>query len=239
VSYPDPGNNQDPPHPRSYDLAPEFAQPPPAPQYAPPVYQPAPAAYLGPPAPKKKRRGWLIALSVAGVLAIGCCGVGLAVAAPILREYPATISVPPDLAGMAKQQNAETDRLGQSLGDELKKTANVDSAVAGLYAGAGDQQHPVLVLGASGLLLSPANEVDSAFKGMGTAGLSVSNVAPYDAGSLGGIVKCGSGKVPGTSLVVCAWGDHGSLGMAIFYNRPIAESADLFLKVREGMLSRG
>jgi hypothetical protein len=181
----------------------------------------------------------LIAFAVVGVIALGCCGVGAVIAAPILKEYPATVTVPPDLAGMTKQQNAETDRLGQSLGEELKKTANVDSAVAGLYAAAGDAQHPVLVLGASGLLLSPTNEVDSAFKGMGTSGLPVSNVAPYDAGSLGGTIKCGTGKVPGTSLVVCAWGDHGSLGMAIFYNRPIAESADLFLKVREGMLSRG
>jgi hypothetical protein len=181
----------------------------------------------------------LIALAVVGVIALGCCGVGAVLAAPILKEYPATVAVPADLAGMEKQQNADADRLGASMSAELKKTAKADSAVAGLYSASGDPQHPVLVLGASGLLLSPSNEVDKAFKGMNTAGLWVSNVAPYDAGSLGGIVKCGTGKVPGTSLVVCAWADHGSLGMAIFYNRPIADSAGLFQKVREGMLTRG
>jgi hypothetical protein len=189
--------------------------------------------------PKKKRTGLIISLVVVGVVLLGCCGVGAALAAPILREYPAKVTAPDNLAGLSKQQNAEVDQLGDQLGQELKKNTKVDDAVAGLYAAPGDQAHLVLVVGASGLLLSPEKEIDNAFEGMSGSGLPVSGVSGHDAGNLGGTVKCGSGTVSGLNLSVCAWGDHGSIGMGIFYGRAIDESADLFLQIREGMVDRG
>jgi hypothetical protein len=247
--------------PASYDLAPEYsvpptqppAGPPPAPPlsagYPPPGYQyPPPPQYPGPipyagapmPPPRKRRRGWLIALSVVAVVLLGCCGVGAVIIAPYVGQYPSTIDAPAQLAGLDRIQNAQIDQLGSQLSDQLKrKNTRLENAVAGLYAAQGDETRPVLVVGATGLVFSPAKEVDDAFQGMQGSGLQVSARTEYAAGRLGGTVRCATSAVSRFNLSVCVWGDHGSVGMGIFYNRPIAESASLFLRIREEMVKRG
>ncbi len=247
--------------PASYDLAPEYsvpptqppAGPPPPPPppagYPPPGYQyPPPPQYPGPipyagapmPPPRKRRRGWLIALSVVAVVLLGCCGVGAVIIAPYVGQYPSTIDAPNQLAGLDRIQNPQIDQLGSQLSDQLKrKNTRLENAVAGLYAAQGDETRPVLVVGATGLVFSPAKEVDDAFQGMQGSGLQVSARTEYAAGRLGGTVRCATSAVSRFSLSVCVWGDHGSVGMGIFYNRPISESASLFLRIREEMVKRG
>jgi hypothetical protein len=245
--YPPPAYQPGYPQPASEQPAyqPGYPQQPGQPQYPPAGYpqpgftpggQPYPAGGIP---PKKKHTGLVIGLIVVGVVLLGCCGVGAVFGAPILHEYPAKVTAPDNLAGLAKQQNAQVDQLGDQLGQELKKTAKVDEAVAGLYAAQGDPNRLVLVVGASGFLLTPDKEIDNAFAGMSGSGLPVSSVSGYESGTLGGTVKCGSGTVSGLNLSVCAWGDHGSIGMGIFYGRAVTESAEMFLKIREGMVDRG
>jgi hypothetical protein len=180
----------------------------------------------------------VIALSVVAVALLGCCGIGTAVAAPFLGEYPATVAAPSRVAGLDQVRNAEVDRIGQQLADELKKNSAIDNAVAGLYAPGGDQGHAVLVVGATGLIFSPRNEVDNALRSMGDGGIPVTGVKDYDPGALGGTVRCGTGSIRTVSLSICGWADHGSVGVGIFYDRPLADSADLFLRIREGMVKR-
>jgi hypothetical protein len=259
VSQPNPDDPETRPfQPASYDLAPEFsvppaqppAGPPPPPPpagYPPPGYPrqppyPGPIPYAGAPVspPRKRRRGWLIALLVVGVVLLACCGVGAVIIAPYVGQYPASIDAPSRLAGLDRVQNAQIDQLGSQLTDQLKKkNARLENAVAGLYAARGAETQPVLVVGATGLVFSPSKEVDNAFQGMADSGLAVSARTDYDAGRLGGTVRCATSSVARFNLSVCVWGDHGSVGMGIFYNRPVAESAALFLKIREEMLERG
>jgi hypothetical protein len=48
-------------------------------------------------------------------------------------------------------------------------------------------------------------------------------------------MKCGTTKTDGSSMAVCGWADHGSLGIAMFPNRPVDESADLLRTMRSSM----
>jgi hypothetical protein len=179
----------------------------------------------------------IIIVSLIGFLLLGCCGAGAVVVAPFIGEYPATVDTPAHLAGLDKVPNAQVDQLGQQLADQLKNTTNADGAVAGLYALGADESHLVLVVGVSGFLLSPARKVDEAIDGMSTSGLPVSAVRKYRTGSVG-TVKCGTASVSLIDLTVCVWGDHGSLGLVLFYDRQVAESADLLLKIRDEMVKR-
>lgn len=262
MSQPNPDDPENRPfQPASYDLAPEFSVPPAQPPvgpppspagYPPPTYPPAgypqQPAYPGPipyagapmPAPRKRNRGWLIALSVVAVVLLACCGVGAVIIAPYVGQYPSSIDAPSHLAGLDRVQNPQIDQLGGQLTDQLKKkNVRLGNAVAGLYSAQGAEAQPVLVVGATGLVFSPSKEVDSAFQGMADSGLQVSARTDYDAGRLGGTVRCATSSIARFDLSVCVWGDHGSVGMGIFYNRPVTESAALFLKIREEMLKRG
>jgi hypothetical protein len=246
-----------PPPPPPQPTPPPAGYPPPSypppgypPQYPPQPSYPGPIPYAGDPypgaagapgaAPPKRRKGWIIAFSVIAVVLLGCCGVGAAIVAPYVGQYPATIDAPSRLAGLDRIQNAQIDQLGSQLSVQLKrKNTRLENAVAGLYAAQGAETQPVLVVGATGLVFSPGKEVDNAFQGMVDSGLQVSARTDYAAGRLGGTVGCATSAVARFSLSVCVWGDHGSVGMGIFYNRPIAESAALFLRIREEMVKRG
>ena len=57
-------------------------------------------------------------------------------------------------------------------------------------------------------------------------------------GSLGGRVRCGFVDEQGMSLTMCGWADHGSVGLGVFLNRPIDESALLFLHIRQQVVTR-
>jgi hypothetical protein len=243
-----PTGSPQPPQPTQPPPAgyPPSSYPPPGypPQYPPQPSYPGPIPYAGAPhpgaAPRKRRKGWLIALSIVAVVLLGCCGIGAAIIAPYVGQYPATIDAPSRLAGLDRIQNAQIDQLGSQLSEQLKrKNTRLENAVAGLYAAQGAEAQPVLVVGATGLVFSPGKEVDHAFQGMVDSGLQVSARTDYAAGRLGGTVRCATSAVGRFSLSVCGWGDHGSVGMGIFYNRPIAESAALFLRIREEMLKRG
>ncbi|MDT5038964.1 MAG: hypothetical protein QOE03_4149 [Micromonosporaceae bacterium] len=173
------------------------------------------------------------------MILLACCGGATVVAAPFLSQYPATVSVPASLAGLDKLQNARADALGQEVASQLKRKTSARSAVAGLYAAPHDERHLVLVIGVSGFLLYPAREVDAALTSMGNNGLAVSNIHGYNAGSRGGVVKCGTASILAVAISVCVWGDHGSVGLGIFYNRPVIDSLNLFGKIRRDMVKHG
>jgi hypothetical protein len=245
--------------PVSYELAPEFSagpaapQDPPVPAYPPPGhpqpatgghhptgYPPADVPYAGAPtAPRKRGKGWIIALSVVGIVLLGCCGTGAAIVAPFVGEYPATVDAPAHLAGMDKLRNPQSELFSAQMAKQLKRDTSADTAVAGQYATPGDPPNTVVVVAATGLIFSPGKEVASAFHGMEDGGLVVTDQRAYDAGRLGGVVRCGLSSNHGDALSVCVWGDHGSVGLALFQGREVAESARLFVRIREEMVKRG
>jgi len=110
--------------------------------------------------------------------------------------------------------------------------------VAGFYEDPSDQAKLVMIAGVTSDLPDPDAELDGTFRGLSTGGLPVKNIKKTKAGPLGGVAKCGTSAASGTPVAVCAWADHGSVGMTFFYNRTVAQSTSLFLKIRSAMLKR-
>jgi hypothetical protein len=51
--------------------------------------------------------------------------------------------------------------------------------------------------------------------------------------------RCGVGKASGSSVVVCAWADHGSLATVLLTRRSVTDSAKLTGTLRSAVLTRG
>jgi hypothetical protein len=66
----------------------------------------------------------------------------------------------------------------------------------------------------------------------------VTGLHEVDAGELGGTMKCGSTTADGSDMTVCGWADHGSLALAMFPNRPEADSAALLREIRAAAQTR-
>jgi hypothetical protein len=117
-----------------------------------------------------------------------------------------------------------------------ESNSRASSTVAGFYAPNGDKQHMVEVVAIAELFLSPGAEIGNAFREVPNDELTVSGVHEVSTGKQGGIVKCGSGEVKASGLLVpvamCVWADHGSMGLGIFFNRSVEESAPIFVTIR-------
>jgi hypothetical protein len=169
-----------------------------------------------------------------------CCGGAyLFGGRDILREGNASVSTPDAVAGLKKSTNSQLQAFVEEASTGLKKDVGLDETIAAFYEDPKDSQKLVLLLGGTKLMLRPDAELDDAFKGFTDEGGKIEGLAEVDPGQLGGKARCGTTEQEGTKASICAWADHGSLVMGVFFNRPVDESAALLRQIRSEILDRG
>jgi len=109
---------------------------------------------------------------------------------------------------------------------ELKTSVPQATGVAGAFYGSADEQDMVMVVAASTFVLNPERELDDAVKGISSE-LAVKRLTSIAPGPNGGEARCGDGESAGVSLGVCAWADHGSVGIIVmFFSSSAAAAAE-------------
>lgn len=207
-----------------------------------PVETPAPMGRRGRRARRSPRTRWIVWGVVAALLVL--CGAGGYVAArPYLAEWPATLSKPEKLAGLELSTEPALQQAANEIAAGIRKDVEVREAIAAFYHDPAAEEKIVALVGGTAFLMSPKAELDEAFRSAGREGMAISNVRGVDPGPLGGLAQCGTAeqqadggeKIP---LSVCAWADHGSLMIGLFFHRPVEEGADLLRRIRTEMLRR-
>ncbi|GGM28626.1 hypothetical protein ACFFX1_11275 [Dactylosporangium sucinum] len=241
---PPPGYQQPPPpapaYPPAAYQAPAPVGPPPV---VPPGYGPGPAYPAPPPmvpsAPPKKASALKVTLSIVGGVFLVCAIAACVFLYPVFSEAGATVSAPATLPGGLQKQDSDTmQQLADSLESDLRNDLDtVDQVAAGIYAD-GNEQKPVILVAATSTILSPASELDKAFKGFSSGSDTIGSPTEYDAGKWGGKLRCAEGTSSEINMTVCAWADHGSLGVGVFVNRGAPESAALFRDIRDVVQNR-
>ncbi|MER7008292.1 hypothetical protein ABT297_35315 [Dactylosporangium sp. NPDC000555] len=245
-AYPVSGVAGQPGYPSSQPGYPVSAQPSAYQQPAyqqPPAYQPGPA--FPPPPPPKKGKGLKITLGVLGGLFLVCAIAACALFYPFFAEGTSHVSAPATLPGnLTKQTSDSSKSLADSLESDLRKDiSGIQEVAVGVYApGDNDLQHTVVVAAATGSFLFPSSQVDDAFSGFTSSSSdSLGTPKSYDAGRLGGTVKCADGTSSSGAFdkfAMCVWADHGSVGLVLFFGRDAGESASLFIQIREVVQTR-
>lgn len=187
-------------------------------------------------APRRRRWPWVLGtLAVIGGL---CCGVGAAVTAPIWRQYPATVSVGETVAGLNRVRTPEVEQQANELVRKVRGEQGVEEAFAAVLVEPDDATRKVIIFGATLFILDPAGVLEAEIK---RANDEVAAITRYDSGAMGGEIRCGEGRDDRREpVVICAWIDHGSIALGIFYGgRTQAESAQLFTAIRAEVLRRG
>jgi len=145
-----------------------------------------------------------------------------------------TLSAPQTLAGLTKSTQADLQKSADQVVTDIKNEVDGETgAVAAFYNDPSAAGKRVLFIGVTADIVSPAAEIDDAFTSFNSSGdIKISNIADTPSGPLGGKAKCGDGVTGDVKVVMCVWADNESLGMVIFYNRSVAESKDLFVRLR-------
>jgi len=189
------------------------------------------------PAQPARHTGRTVALVlIAVLLALGVAG--FVAAQPILREYPARVGTPDSVAGMPMLTDAHHQQLAGQVRDQLNGSVPLARPMAAFYAPDDDRTRVVLGVAGTQLLLNPGGQLNDVFRGFSDRGIAVTAVTPVDPGPMGGSTRCGQAQVAGVPMAICAWADHGSMGIVVGYRRGVPESAELMRTIRTEVVHR-
>jgi hypothetical protein len=181
-----------------------------------------------------------VVLGLAAVVLIGCVVGYFKVVKPRMDETNAHLSTPQTAAGLQLSDDPSLVNVANTMKTQLRdEVKEATGSIGAFYTDpSGDQSTLVMVVGVSGRVANPSGELDDAFQGLSSGGISASEAHDVDPGPLGGEARCATGLASGQSLNVCAWADHGSVAMILFFNRDAAESERLFREMRSAIETR-
>lgn len=245
----------------SHPQQPEYGSPQhphsPGAQPAPPGYgaQPAPPGYGGqpgpgpqagfpPPPPQKKSGVGKVLLIVLAVVLVLCVGGGIAIWAAVgddvgdvVEATNTRVVAPETLNGRPKVTEPALVSAAMQMSVDIKKDVPEATSTVGAFYGDPAKNDLVMIVGVSGLMADPKKELDDAVTTL-TPALQVTNMAPVEAGPLGGDAKCGDGKSEGVDLGICVWADRGSLGMVVIYFKNGKQAEAEFGQIRSAVEQR-
>jgi hypothetical protein len=220
---------------------PSYAPPPhKPPRYGPPQYGPPPhkpPRYGPPPLPqyRKKRRKWPWVLLTMMLACGGCCGGAFLWSKQSYDQYPATAATDAAVAGLTAVDDGSADKIVSRLRGTVD-TEQIDEArFSVVYRDMSKRR--VTVFGTTRLVTDPKKALDASMTQL-TSQLQLSDVHKVDAGPLGGQERCGTGRLDGRSVAVCAWADHGSVGVGLFAGRSVEGSAPTLQEIRAAIIQR-
>lgn len=156
----------------------------------------------------------------------------------MVRQYPATASLPDRAAGLTLRDDASARRTVRELkGRARSRNWLAEDTFAAVYDGGPGWR--VTVYGTTGFRLTPEHDLKSEISEV-TGEYALTGVRDVDAGPLGGYARCGVGTGTGNDpdLVLCAWADHGSLGVVTFSAGSIKQSAKTLQELRSKIIIR-
>ncbi|MFG3704886.1 hypothetical protein ACGF7U_09180 [Micromonospora sp. NPDC047670] len=156
---------------------------------------------------------------------------------PEASSSPRIQVVTPDtLAGRPKSTEPTLRKLADDMVRDLRSSVPQATGVVGAFYGSADERDMVMVVAASTFVLNPTGELDDAVKEI-SGELSVKRLTSIAPGPNGGEAKCGDGESAGVPLGVCAWADHGSVGIIVMFFSSSAAAAAEFVAIR-GQIER-
>ncbi len=153
-------------------------------------------------------------------------------------ERDVRIATPERVAGLVLDDSEGAHDTVDYMRTAVETGVALDRTVGAVYADEAGEPRSVLFVGGTGVLVEPLGALDKTFSLITDDAGGVDSVHDVPAGPLGGVMKCGTTKTDANPMAVCGWADHGSLGIAMFPNRPADESAELLRKMRKAMQNR-
>jgi hypothetical protein len=192
------------------------------------------------PEPEQPRRSRTRTIVLSALLAAGLAGAAV-IGTTIWRissQKDATLSAPPQVASLRIDDSEAGRQTAEYLTTALAAEVDLDETVGAVYTDAGAGERGVLFFGGTTLIWTPESDLDTAFQLISDDQGAVTGLHDVEAGPLGGTMKCGTTKSDDGDIAVCGWADHGSLALAMFPNRPVADSAKLLLDIRSAGQTR-
>jgi hypothetical protein len=184
--------------------------------------------------PVRRRRKWPWVLLLTIAL---CCGLPAWIGDPMSRQWPANVpQLPTEVSDLTLREDRASRRIAEAADEATAAAHPWETTFAGVYGdGTGKR---VTVFGVVDFRWNPESDLADEFQRLVDT-YGIGEIQTVDATERGEHRKCGVGTDRGTSVVVCTWADHGSLGTGVFTRRDIPDSNDLLSTIRDTIITRG
>jgi hypothetical protein len=152
-------------------------------------------------------------------------------------QYPARFGAPARIGSLVHTTNPALLQGERDVAAQLRKSG-MKQPFAAFYEDQSDPRHGVFVAGSTQRVLLPRFEVAGAFHTIQGDGIKIDDMRRVDAGKVGGTVQCGTAADANSDSVICAWADHGSVGVIRLGNRSLKEAADVVREIRGAAIIR-
>jgi hypothetical protein len=232
-----------PPKAGGWFRKPKPAQPPhPAPSRIPVQPRPPDSARPTPrppdfarPAPRRRRRRLRRLMLIIAVLVALWFSAPFAYEQwPALAQFPAAAQLPDRLGDLRLRADDASRRAVERLADQLQAAGSSGDAFAGVYGDGNGKR--VTLYGVTGWRFTPDSDVTRQLDRIADD-VKLTDVQDFPLDESGAYESCGTGRLNGTSTVVCTWADHGSMATVLLTRRSIAESAELVARLRGEVLT--
>lgn len=213
------------------------------------VWPDVPDAHAAPPgqespatAPARRGRKALKALLVTVLALVVICVGAAGIVAIVLYgdysvQYPARFGAPARIGSLVHTSAPSLLQGERDVTAQLRKSG-MKQPFAAFYEDQSDPRHGVFVAGSTQRVLLPRFEVAGAFHTIEGDGIEIKDMQRIDAGKPGGTVQCGTATDAISDSVICAWADHGSIGVIRLGNRTIKEAGDVVREIRGAAIVR-
>jgi hypothetical protein len=167
----------------------------------------------------------------------GCCGITYRWGKQFYDQYPSAANTGATVTGLAVVDDAGATTSAETMRKAFDSDQLDESRFTVVYADRTNSRARITVFGTTRFITDPKKALTDGLQKL-TPIVSLTGVRDVDAGSPGGQERCGTGRISGKSVSVCAWADHGSLGGAVFAARGIETSGPLLQRIRESVIQR-
>jgi hypothetical protein len=180
----------------------------------------------------------LVILLTLIVLFVGAVGItAIVLYGDYSAQYPARFAAPARIGALVHVTEPALERGERQVVEQLRKSG-LEAPFAAFYQDESDPTHGVFIAGSTQRVLLPRFEVAGAFHTIQGDGITIKNLQRIDAGKPGGTVQCGTASAANSDSVICAWADHGSVGVIRLGNRTMKEAAGLVSEIRNSAIIR-
>ncbi|MBY8875124.1 hypothetical protein K7640_25160 [Micromonospora sp. PLK6-60] len=164
-----------------------------------------------------------------------CCGLPLWWAQPLSTQYPASATLPDQVAGLRLRDDPADRAAVRELEAEVRGSSLlIEDTFAGVYSTPEGKR--VTVFGGTGIRLSPESDADEEMARL-TERYALDAAVPVDTGVRGRHERCAVGRDDGAAVVVCTSVDHGSLATGVFTRLSLDDSAALLDRMRQQIVT--
>lgn len=148
------------------------------------------------------------------------------------------LNVPPSLDGLVLDESPAVPDTIDQLRDALETGIPLRSSVGAGYTDSARPPRSVIFVWGTGSFASPEASLDAAFAISVGDAIELEESRSLPAWSLD-IRKCGVIPAEGAATSVCGWADRATLGIGLFRDRGVAESAELLQSMRHAIRPSG